>query len=307
MYIFIAGLVGLLVTMMGWLNSQLALNVGQLMSLLIFHFFAFSFIGLITVFAQPKSNTGRIPFHLYAGGMVGVLVVYLNNLCFIKLGVSVTLSMIIMGQSIGSVLTDSTGFLNMEKHHFRKKKLIGFSLMMVGILSIVEQWQLDYIYIFLALLTGILVLLSIILTAQLGLRAGVFKATRINYLTGLITVLFIIALKGFNVPGSLNTISGIHPAFLVGGGICGVLIVIGFNTVVPRIPAIYTTITMFLGQILTGLIIDLNMGRMISAGLIIGCLLVFGGLMINIFIDKFEPLQNQKMQCHGSNSGLVKI
>ena len=172
--------------------------------------------------------------------------------------------------------------------------------MPLGILTMVEHWQLEYIFILLALLTGMLVLLAIVLTSQLGLKVGVMKATQINYLTGLITVIVIIALMDFKMPGSLGTISEIHPAFLFGGGICGVLIVIGFNTVVPRIPAIYTTIIMFLGQILTGLIMDFNMGKTISVRLIVGCLIIFCGLMINIFVDKFERLQKQEIRNPGS-------
>ncbi len=304
MFMIIAALVGMLITLMGTCNSQLAFNSSQLTSLLIFHLCSLLCISLIFIFVQKKSIKGVVPFHLYTGGIVGVLVVYLNNLCFIKLGVSVTVSMIVLGQSIASVLVDSTGFLNMEKYHFKKRKLIGFCLMMMGILVMVEQWQLDYLFLFLAFLTGLLVLLSIILTSQLGIRVGVFKATQINYLAGLITVILLITITGFNVPGSLESISSVHPVFLFGGGICGVLIVIGFNTVVPRIPAIYTTILMFLGQILTGLIIDFHMDKTISARLIIGCVIVFLGMMINIFIDRYKQEQNRGIQYSFANKNV---
>ncbi len=296
MYIIGAGLVGMLVTLMATFNSQLAVNAGQLLSLLIFHLCGFACISLIIMVMQQKSVKKEAPLHLYFGGIVGVLVVYLNNLCFIQLGASITLSMIIMGQSIGSVLTDSTGFLNMEKHAFRKNKLAGLSLMLLGILGMVDQWQLDYIFILLALLTGMLVLLSILLTSQLGLKIGVLKATQINYLAGLITVTALVIIGNFNLSGSLYTLPEIHPAFILGGGICGVLIVIGFNTIVPKIPALYTTILMFIGQILTGLVIDYHMGKTISARLITGCIIVFSGLMINIYIDKRNLLKQERSQ-----------
>lgn len=304
MNFIIAAGVGSFVTLMATFNSQLALHSGQLFSLLVFHLCGFAFIRIIRTLSRKEKMVENAPFYLYLGGVVGVLVVYLNNLCFIKLGASVTISMIMMGQTIGSVLTDATGFLNMTKHRFRKKKLIGLSLMAIGILTMVDQWQMDYLYIFLSLLTGFLVLLSILLNSQLGLKLGVLRATQTNYLAGLCTIVGIIVLTDVQLTGLLDNIFDIHPAFLFGGGICGVLVVIGFNTVVPKIPAVYTTVLMFLGQILAGLSIDFYIHNTLSIRLVVGCVIVFGGLLANISFDRTVSSKNQQIKTVESANSL---
>ena len=60
MYISIAALIGLLVTMMGAFNSKLSLDVGQLNSLLVFHLCGFSCIELNRFAVVPRIPPGNV-------------------------------------------------------------------------------------------------------------------------------------------------------------------------------------------------------------------------------------------------------
>lgn len=296
MYIPFASFMGVLITLLIMFNSVLSVQAGQILSLLVFHLVGFSTISLILLFTSKSRHSGQIPLYLCSAGVIGVLVVFLNNICFAILGASVTLSLVIMGQTTGSILIDSFGFLNMNRHRFEKRKLFGYLLMLSGILVMVDTWKFHSLYVLLAFVTGILVILTMVLNSQLGIRIGVLKATRMNYLTGLATVIFLILFTGFELKNSLGILAGIHPVYIFGGGITGVCIVIGFNMIVPKIPTVYTTILVFLGQIGTGLIIDGVSGQTLIFKTIAGAGIVLLGLGFNIRVD----LHGQKQIRHSA-------
>lgn len=293
MNMLLASFIGMVVTIMLTLNSILSVEAGPLPALLIFHVIGVLTGSALLMVSPAKPDSGKIPLYLYAGGVIGVAVVFSNNLCFSVLGASVTLSLGIMGQSLGSILTDTTGFLNMEKHPFKVKKLSGFLLIFTGTLLMVDKWELHTLYILFALVTGMIVILSMILNSRLAAGIGMLKATRMNFLTGLVTVM---AIMIFSRSGmiSFDTLSGIHPVYIFGGGILGVFIVIGFNYILPKIPTIYTTVLMFLGQIVTGMVIDLFMGKDLSEKTIIGAIVIISGLGVNVWIDRFARAKNRQ-------------
>ncbi len=287
MNMLLASLIGMVVTIMITFNSILSVEAGPLPALLIFHMVGILTASIFLVFQKTKQNHGKIPLYFYTGGIIGVMVVFSNNLCFSVLGASVTLSLGIMGQSLGSILTDTTGFLNMKKHPFNVNKLFGFLLIFMGTLLMVDKFELHSFYIILAFMTGLMVIFSMVLNSQLAVGIGLLKATQMNFFTGLITVLVIMLFAGDPIV-SFKTLSGIHPVYILGGGILGVFIVVGFNYILPKIPTIYTTVLMFLGQIVTGLIIDFFMDKDLSVKIIIGAIIVVSGLAINVWIDKHK-------------------
>lgn len=62
-----------------------------------------------------------------------MVAVVLNNICFSNLGVTLTLALSLFGQLIMSNLVDHFGLFNMPKIKFKKEKLIGFSIITLGI------------------------------------------------------------------------------------------------------------------------------------------------------------------------------
>ncbi|HAG44573.1 MAG TPA: EamA-like transporter family protein, partial [Clostridium sp.] len=79
-------------------------------------------------------------------------------------------------------------------------------------------------------------------------------------------------------------------AFL--GGLIGVIVVSASNVVIPKIPTMYTTLLIFIGQIFTGIIIDYLELSSISKGKIIGGLLILLGMLYNSNVDKKQLSNN---------------
>jgi len=140
------------------------------------------------------------------------------------------------------------------------------------------------VYIILAIIAGAMVILSMIINAKLANKIGVLQGTFINYVAGLIFVLILMLV--FKTPGvetiKLNNI----PVWAFCGGLIGILIVAGSNVIIPKIPAIYTTLFIFTGQIIAGITLDFIIDDKISKGKIIGGLLIVLGIAYNSRIDK---------------------
>lgn len=277
--------IGAVITLMAMFNSVLGAETGQLFANLVIHLVGLSTVSLLIPAFERQRVRLPVPFYLYGGGVCGVFLVFSNNICFAILGASLTLSLGILGQSLGSILADNSGFLGMTRYRFDPRKLYGLATIFLGIVVMIEEWRLNAFFIVIALFTGMLVVLIMVLNTQLALRVGLLRGTRYNYLTGLATVMLIIAVRGVDWPASLAVLPGLHPIYIVGGGITGVLCVAGINFVLPHIPVIYGTLLLFVGQVVTGLAIDYFYYALLSRQKLLGALLVVAGLGINMFFD----------------------
>lgn len=141
------------------------------------------------------------------------------------------------------------------------------------------------IYIVLAIICGGLTIVSIIINANLGQKLGVFQGGFVNYAMGLSVTLIIIALLRLTGNFQMDNFTGI-PFYAYLGGFVGVMVVVASNIVIPKIPAVYSTVLIFIGQIFTGLFIDYIRIGNISIGKIVGGLIIIGGIMYNSYLDK---------------------
>ncbi|MBM7614995.1 DMT family transporter [Alkaliphilus hydrothermalis] len=139
-------------------------------------------------------------------------------------------------------------------------------------------------YGFLAFTAGSMITLSGILNAQLGTKVGKYKAALANNFLGMITTLVVVLMiyRGWSI--DVATLLRI-PLWVYAGGLITVAVVVGFNILIPKIPVIYTTILVFTGQFLTALVIDWFNKVPITSGKMIGFVLVFSGLLYNIYFD----------------------
>ncbi len=140
------------------------------------------------------------------------------------------------------------------------------------------------IYSFIALLSGVNVAVSIMLNARLGAIKGLYKGAFINYFMGLcITLPLYIIIAGFKIP-ELNI--SLTEIFILTGGSIGYLVVLLNNSITPKIGILYITILLFIGQIVTGAFLDVLAGDSISAGKLIGALLILAGLIYLVKSEK---------------------
>jgi len=139
-------------------------------------------------------------------------------------------------------------------------------------------------YLF-AVLAGSLVVLSMVMNSQLSRGVGVFQGVFFNFAGGLLTALpvyFLCVYFGWEVFGNTDT-SVPWYAFL--GAFFGIAIVAACNVVIPKIPVVYSAVLIFLGQIVTGLVLDAVMAGFFDPYKAIGALLITAGLFLNARID----------------------
>lgn len=141
------------------------------------------------------------------------------------------------------------------------------------------------IYVILACISGFMVILSMIVNSHLAKEIGVFQGTLINYIVGLTFISVILLFTSKSINFSVNILSNI-PFWAYLGGLIGVMVVAITNVVIPKIPTIYSTLLIFIGELFTGIVIDSIVGNTISKGKIIGGILILIGLIYNSYIDK---------------------
>ncbi len=135
---------------------------------------------------------------------------------------------------------------------------------------------------FFAALAGAMVITSMSMNSRLAGRIGSFQATFMNYTAGL-SVILVAAAFGGALSGSGWALPA--PIFLF-GGILGVAIVASVNVILPKVPVVYVTALMFVGQIVAGLAMDLARDGEAAWAKVAGAALVFAGVLVNALQDR---------------------
>ena len=117
---------GSLIAIMVLFNGTLAANSNMVFSMIIIHV-----VGLASVLAiyRVKKETVRLsfeyPWHYYISGVIGIFLVFSNTLCFTELGVTLTLALGLMGQSVFSLIIDRFGLFNRPKKSIQNFEIVG--------------------------------------------------------------------------------------------------------------------------------------------------------------------------------------
>ena len=125
---------GMLIAVMIAQNGALAALVGNYHSTVIVHV-----VGLIAILGWMLIRREKFRWdkttrwYEYLGGVLGVVTVVTNNLCFFTLGVSLTLVLGLLGQCIAGGIVDHFGLFQLPKKPFRKGHLVSFGLIIAGI------------------------------------------------------------------------------------------------------------------------------------------------------------------------------
>lgn len=127
--------IGFLIAIMVTFNGTLSNNIGTINATFLIHL-----IGLVTLIIFLKVTNRKIifskdiPLVLFTGGFFGVVITIFNNINFATLGVSLTLALGLLGQSITSLIIDHYGILDMKIRKFNKRKIYGFIIIFIGII-----------------------------------------------------------------------------------------------------------------------------------------------------------------------------
>jgi len=289
LYYALAALIGGINAIMSVANGQLTAIYGVYSATFVIHVVGSIAIALIVAFRRERvfAPVGARPWQ-YLGGVVGVVTTISNNIAFGRISLSAIIALGLLGQSVCSVLIDQFGLFGMQRRPFHLKQLTGLVLVLAGILvMLLPDWSAQWAAIIASLAMGVSIVVSRTLNASLAELRGVTQTTFYNHTTGLCTIAVVMALLGRDEP--MFTAFTVSPnVFAYCGGLMGVLVVSLLSFSVSRISSFYMTLFIFLGQVFTGVVIDILLSGAFSAPNLWGGILVTVGLTLDLLLERSE-------------------
>lgn len=134
----IALITGALTSIMIFFNGTLSDSYGNMASTILIHIVGLITILLLILIKRDKFNFGKgLPLIMYSAGLVGIATVVLTNLSFMELGVSLTLALGLLGQTVFSLIIDHFGLFGLSITKFEPKKLTGLLIIVIGIIVMI--------------------------------------------------------------------------------------------------------------------------------------------------------------------------
>jgi len=291
MFYFLALLTGIIISVMIFVNGGLTANYGLYMASVIIHA-----VGLIanTILVLVKKQNPFVhlkhQWFIYMGGVVGVFTILGTNLAFGRISVSAMLAIALFGQVLFGMIIDQYGLFGMPKYPFKKTQLIGLVIILAGIIAMFTSFEI--VAVLLVFGTGFTIVLARTLNAKLADLTTVEVGTFYNHVTGLVVCVAILFIWGHNsVAVTIRDLSYVGLSlftsnwYIYFGGILGLAVIILSNLTVIKVSAFYLTLLVFIGQVFSGVVIDMLITQEVSIRNIIGGILVTIGLSVSLILD----------------------
>ena len=121
-------------------NAALSALIGSLEGTLISFLTGFIAIAIITLFVcrgkMPALKGKNIEPWMYSGGLYGVAAIFLNTISVGVLGAALLTAGSTLGQLLGGVIIDSTGFIQSEKVKISTMRLSGVAAVALGVVLV---------------------------------------------------------------------------------------------------------------------------------------------------------------------------
>ncbi len=123
--------VGFLYSIMNLFNAQLSQVYGNPYATVIIHVAGLACVLPLTI--RTLFQKRRAPLWMHMGGALGIFTVVTSNLGVNTLGVTVTLSLTLLGQLVCSMVFDQFGLWGFAKRKFKMAKAFSLVLIAVGV------------------------------------------------------------------------------------------------------------------------------------------------------------------------------
>jgi transporter family-2 protein len=281
----ISFLTGALLSVMILINGRLTERIGLYQATAVIHLAGVLFSLFASWLRKEKPlPRSRSPWWFYLGGVIGVYTALANNFAFGKITLTSIVALGLLGQTMASLVIDTTGWLGMTRRPFRKSTLIGLVFCFAGIGIMLDHSVLEAVLaVWMSFGTGISIVISRSINARLAERIGPLPGSFVNHLTGLPVAYALVLLTAKNQPPV--SYPGGPQSWVYLGGVLGVVAVMLFNILVPRISQFHLTVLSFVGQVFTGFFIDLFVGGFAADASFWGGLLIAAGIALNLGLE----------------------
>lgn len=298
MYNMLSFLTGLVIAVMVAINGRLTQMYGIYAAAVIIHV-----AGVVFAYILCRITKKRIaikkdqPLWFYLGGAIGVLTTFSNNFAYGKISMTSIVALGLFGQTAASLLIDCLGLFGMKKHPFRKSSIFGLVFSFAGILVMLDNSVDSALYaVLFSFCAGITVVLSRTVNAKLSYSIGELQGSFINHVVGLpFTVIMAVSLDKSDIFSIVHTFSPDLWIYL--GGVLGVITVLLYNITVPRVSAFRLTLLTFVGQVFTGIGIDIFTKSGYTEITFAGGVLVAAGIALNLIYEQVlrdKEIRNKK-------------
>lgn len=292
MYYLMSILAGVVISVMVSLNGGLTASYGTYSASVIIHIIGVIFAASICVIRKEHIQIkSRAPLWAYLGGAIGVLTTLFNNYAYGRISMTSIVALGLLGQSLSSVVLDSFGWLGVEKRQANKSCVVGYLAAIIGMFIMIDKSVSGAVFtVVLSLSAGITVVISRTVNSRLSTETNPLLGSFINHLVGL-PICIVLALCLQRPVWLMST--GAKPWMYLGGAL-GVVTVLLFNVTVPRVSAYRLTLLAFIGQIFTGIALDLVLGLECSTSTFAGGLVIAIGLLANMVLEQWNNNRNRK-------------
>jgi transporter family-2 protein len=276
----LAMLTGVLIAVTVVQNGDMAAYFGNYLGTVMVHA-----VGLVTILAvllvrrTPIRWDRKTPVHAYFGGVLGVLTVLGCNSSFAALGVSVSVAMMLLGQTAMGAAVDQFGLFGAVKRPFSPSHLVSFLLIAGGVGTMLLTYDgRGAALLLVAALVGANTVVCRYLNTLYASRNGLPMGTLANYVTGfLASLLVLLAVGEPAAPVPVGPLTFRTGAMFLGGAVGVALIQLSIY-ITPRLPAFVSTLLIFVSQLSAGLLLDFVLTGAFSPAKLLGGLLVMVGL-----------------------------
>ena len=230
---------------------------------------------------NPPRRPSR--WYMYFGGLFGVLIMIANFYSVLKVGAALAMAAAVFGQSLMGLLLDIFGLFGMKRRRVDRTKGISIAVSFLGIviMSLSKDGTLSLPYIAMGIGAGVLTMLQMTYNSSFAAAKGAIFSARQNALSGVLaTALYAFILMPQATLEGFRKLPGISLVTICLGGVLAIVVVTSSNLVIPCIPAIYSSLLMSAGQVLSSLILD-----DFAWSLLIGALVILVGMALNFISD----------------------
>lgn len=286
MYLISALFTGVLITVMVALNGKLSGGSGIYSSTLVIYIVSVVSAGLVLLLRRmPVLPKKKLPLWMYSAGLISVFSTVFTNFAFGKISVVAITALALLAQTLTSFVIDSLGLLGAEKRRAGKASVLCLLVSVMGCaVMLSDAGGLQVLAMLLAFASGITLVTSRMINADLAKSTGAVSGAFINHAVGLPAAVLALLLLGRGEAGLLAGI-GALPWWAYMGGVLGIIIVVLTNWFVPKISALNGSLLLFVGQLASSVLIDTACGFENPPRLIIGGAVIALGVATGTILD----------------------
>lgn len=288
MYSFLAALAAVLIAVMVAINGRLTAGLGISVATVVIFIVGTVSISLAALIKRERVFAVRgLPLWLFSGGVIGYFTTLFNNMSVGRISITAILALSLLGQAATSLVIDQFGFFDMPARRFNAAKLLGLAATGAGIAVLLSGGtEFAAVPVIVSFLSGVTVVTSRHLNAQLAEKTSVTVSTWYNYALGILCALAALAIALLTGDAPMEAITPDSRLWVYTGGAIGVAVVFISNIVTMKMPALIMTLIMFAGQVFGGVAIDAAFYGDFSWKSLVGGACAFLGLVVNVMLDK---------------------